>query len=299
MSHDVDWSNPYADRTGDWYKGNLHTHVSEGSGCASMSFKEAADAYLAEGFDFISVTDHFVLTELADERIVQILGMEWTGMDGRHTGIHALKPELIEQVRRTAEQADALNDLADKVAFTVVNHPRWKRKGIIQYDYPVLDAVGPFDAMEIYNFAGEASHGVAEVTESWDYLLTQDRRVLAVAGDDAHRLARVGTAWIGVRAAEKTAESIFEAIRRGNMYASSGVTITDVRREGDRVTVESENGQEVRAVCSDSRVLAIREGPSLTFDLSDIEVERPMYVRFEVFGSGSCKAWTQPFFLGG
>jgi len=293
----VDWSNPYADRSGRWFKGNLHTHVSEGSGCASMSFSDAADAYAAEGFDFLAIADHYVLTDLQDPRLVQICGMEWTGLDGRHTGIYALDRDLIEQVRRTAEQSDALNLLSDKTALTVVNHPRWIRNGIVQYDDAALDAAGPYDAMEIYNSSIEHGPGAAETADCWDRALTSGRRVLALAGDDAHHLPNIGRAFVMARAASRTPESIFNAIRAGNCYASSGVVLTDIRCEADIVTVESENAQEIRAICSSGRVLKMHDGPTLAFDLAKVDADDPLYVRFEAFGPGSRKAWTQPFFV--
>lgn len=294
MSASVNWSNPYAARDGRWHKGGLHVHVSEGSGCSKMSFAEAADAYVALGFDFLSISDHFVLTEPKDDRLVLIPGMEWTGMNRKHTGIYSPDPGLIEQVRRTAEQDDAIRLLAGKNALTILNHPNsgdWDH-----YLREDLDGCGPFDGIEIYNALIEHLRGGAHATDKWDHVLTAGRRVLGFAGDDAHRADRVGKAWIMVRAVERTLDAIFAAISAGNFYCSSGVVFADIRREGDRISAATENAEEIRVIGSDARLLHVEQSDSVEFDLSSAP-EGTRYARIEAFGYGSSRGWTQPFFL--
>ena len=58
-------SGNYADQhpfagEGQFYKGNLHTHTTLTDGC--MDPKPTLEKYRAGGYDFISITDHFIYT---------------------------------------------------------------------------------------------------------------------------------------------------------------------------------------------------------------------------------------------
>jgi hypothetical protein len=84
----------------------------------------------------------------------------------------------------------------------------------------------------------------------WDIALTLRLTELnlgllyGLATDDAHHyfsfgLGKVnpGRGWVMVRAAQLTPEAIVEALRRGDFYASSGVTLEDVRHDDARLAV--------------------------------------------------------------
>jgi hypothetical protein len=50
--------------------------------------------------------------------------------------------------------------------------------------------------------------------------------------------SNAGRGWVMVRARHLTAESIIAAMEAGDFYASSGVTLTDVKRAGDTLAVD-------------------------------------------------------------
>lgn len=108
---------------------------------------------------------------------------------------------------------------------------------------------------EIYNGhaavhnAGDAAHLGTE--KMWDVVLAHRLTDLGLgpmfglATDDAHhyhtwRLGKqnAGRGWVMVRAAELTPSAIVAALEGGDFYASTGVTLADVRREGRTLTVE-------------------------------------------------------------
>ncbi len=85
----------------------------------------------------------------------------------------------------------------------------------------------------------------------WDAILTRRLAELhldamfGLATDDAHHYHTViigksnaGRGWVMVRAQSLTTESIIAAMEAGDFYASSGVTLTDVRRGGNELAVE-------------------------------------------------------------
>jgi hypothetical protein len=73
-----------------------------------------------------------------------------------------------------------------------------------------------------------------------------------IANDDAHsfqswepeRYSNPGRGWVMVQALRLTPDSIVAAMKRGNFYNSTGVTLREVVREGNRlsVVVEPEKG---------------------------------------------------------
>jgi hypothetical protein len=151
--------------------------------------------------------------------------------------------------------------------------------------------------------------------------------MLALATDDSHHYhvegpsrAAPGRGWIQVRAAALTPEALIGAMERGDFYASSGVTLADVRYDGRAatLTVEAEAsepgetfttrfvgtvaGADVETPRPEDVgvVFATVEGPRATYKLTG----RELYVRAVVTSSlapaspsvkdQKRQAWTQP-----
>ncbi len=226
-----------------------------------------------------------------------------------------------------------------------VNHPNFYY-GITAED---LAAVVDERFFEVYNGHPEVHHQGdekhASVERLWDIALTlrlgemKAAPLFGIAVDDTHnyfgnRGASPGRGWIMVRAKHLTAESLLAAMKQGDFYASSGVTLRDVRflaesgvleididaREGEsyatqfigtckgydpsHTPVTDEQGKPLRATQKYSddigRVLATVEGPSAHYKLTGDE----LYVRAVVtsnkppenpaFEGQRQQAWTQP-----
>ena len=131
-----------------------------------------------------------------------------------------------------------------------VNHPNF------QWALTAEDMLGleGTQFFEVYNAHGYVNNDGddrrAGTERMWDILLTQRLAksaaglMYAVATDDAHnyhkftpRAANPGQAWIVVRAAQLTPESIIGAMNKGDFYCSTGVTLEDVTFEGKTLTV--------------------------------------------------------------
>ncbi len=300
MSLEVNWANPYEDRQGKWLKGNLHAHSSPVSPCGKIPTDQLLAAYAKCGYDFLSLSEHRTLSCPANEtNLTLIPGMEWnTPGDEKHTGIYSADPELIRPLMDIATQAQLLGDLAGRDdALVILAHPNYQ--SIPHYRREELAAAGPYDGIEIYNFTIERLPGAALATDKWDYLLEKDIRVLGFASDDTHYDYEIAKAWICVRSESRSAEGIISALQKGNFYcaagdgAESGVEILDITRTGRQITVETANAEQVHAITGGSVVQRVI-GSSITYDIPD---PAPAYVRFEAFGAGLARAWTQPFFL--
>ncbi len=131
-----------------------------------------------------------------------------------------------------------------------VNHPNF------QWALTAEDMVGltGFRFFEVYNAHGyvndEGDELRASTERMWDIMLTRrlaemDASVVyGVATDDAHnyhhfapRAANPGQAWVVVRAAHLTPESIIRAMDAGEFYSSTGVALKDVAFQGKTLTV--------------------------------------------------------------
>jgi hypothetical protein len=122
-----------------------------------------------------------------------------------------------------------------------VNHPNYKW-GVTAEDLAAVVRENFFEVwngVEGDNDPGDADHPSTD--EIWDIANTlrlagaKAPPLYAVATDDAHdyqgnkRRALPGRAWIMVRARHLTPDTLIRAMRAGDFYASSGVTLEDVR----------------------------------------------------------------------
>lgn len=107
---------------------------------------------------------------------------------------------------------------------------------------------------EVYNghplVHNEGDHVHASTDRLWDILLAhriaEGREVMyGLATDDAHQHWRFdpatsnpGRGWIMLRAPALTADAIIGALERGDFYATSGVTLREVRATRERIEIE-------------------------------------------------------------
>ena len=320
MCMNINWSNPYAERRGEWLIGNLHTHCIPSSPCGVLSLSDMVDLYAECGHDFLTISDHMSLTDPPrNDRMVFIPGIEWNSLRGEHTGVYSTDTRLLQDALAISDHNQLLDTLAKTDALVVLNHPGWhfvsqERKEQYQKDSASNDGGAPterpqpvrhysieellqkphYDGLEIYNGVIERLPGVALAVDVWDALLAAGRRVLGFALDDAHDTCDVGNAWLGVRAPDRTAEAILGAIRQGNFYASTGVVLDDIRRESHTLTIESQNAEEIQVIGPGGRRLLQTDQPSLRYTLHDDDAGP---FRFAAHGYGSSMAWTQPFFI--
>lgn len=293
MTTSVNWSNPYANRNGRWLKGNLHTHTCPASGCSRVSLERTLELYQKAGYDFLSLSDHMTLTRVPSPygNMTLVLGMEWNAPDGSgHTGIYSCDPDVVSPHAATTSQEELLDALSSQSALCILNHPNWHFR---HYSCEKLESLSGYDGIEIFNGVIKLDSGSELATVEWDYLLSRGKRVLGYASDDFHDEHHLAQGWNVARAESSTPEAILAALKSGNFYASSGVELTDIWRDGDVIGVESVDGQEIRVVGIGSVVVHTVKDRAVSVNMKDYNSP---YLRFEIYGRGSQMAWTQPFF---
>ncbi len=183
------------DKPGRFYRGNLHLHSTNSDGRKSPT--ETIDGYRAQGYDFVSLTDHFlpkddVAPVVSDTRsfrtdgFTTILGAEIHGPgmacgDLWHIVANGL-PLDFAWLDRSETGPEVAARARAAGAFISIAHPFWSTTSIEDADTVLAYA----DAVEIYNHGCEVE---VDRGESWhfaDVLLGRDDRLKAIATDDAH-----------------------------------------------------------------------------------------------------------------
>jgi hypothetical protein len=177
-----------------------------------------------------------------------------------------------------------------------------------------------FNGHPATNGDGDELHPATE--RMWDEanarrLLELDLPLLyGIATDDSHHvhatgpaLANAGRGWIQVRAQELSPEALLAALRAGEFYASTGVTLDDVRFDGRRLVVDV--AREPGVTCT-TRFLGADAGGRAGVVFAETSADpalyeldgRELFVRAKVVsskpaanalrpGQTEC-AWTQP-----
>ncbi len=297
------FDNPFEAR-GDWFKGNIHTHTTNSDG--QMTTEQIVHRYKGAGYDFLSITDHGVLTdtkELSKPGFLLIPGEEISaGSSVRGRLFHIVGLNIQEGLPAkdfdTVEDPQRIIDLIRKQGGTaILAHPYWS-----DLNSNDLARFNGYMGVEIYNTTCDLTIGRGYSSVHWDDLLAGCHRLQGFAVDDAHCLDRpllpldMCKAWICVKARSLTVESIMDSIRRGLFYSSNGPEILGIEVEGDEIRVSSSPVRSIAFVSSGGH------GENNTVDGGSLEeavyaVRGPeAYIRIEITDRLGMKAWSNPIY---
>lgn len=297
---------------GKFYRGNLHTHSTLSDGV--LSPEDVCRRYAAEGYDFISLTDHLVgihnypiaSTEAyRTETFTTILGAEMhTGQLGNGEIWHMVAVGLPQDFERpvapdfdSTKAPESAASLAqrcrDAGAFVVIAHPQW-------FNMTLDDArrIEAAHAVEIYNHGCEIECTRGDGTAILDQLLSEGRRLTGCATDDAHFKGpdHFG-GWVMVKSESLAPDALLEALKAGAYYSSQGPRIHGVRLIDDHVEVSCSPATRIAA-------LGYRARARFTYG-SCMSLERlPLapfvdggWLRVVIADAFGRKAWSNPIWL--
>lgn len=204
-----------------------------------------------------------------------------------------------------------------------INHPNF-RWSITAEDLKKLEGERFFEVYNGHPLVNNYGDSLRSGTEQiWDevithYLLEGKPAMYGLAVDDAHNYHQIdsnranpGRGWICVKSRELTPDALIAAMERGDFYASTGVRLSEIRFDGNRLTVsvDAEEGVDyttrfmgtVRDSVQQTGVLLNEvDGPEASYQFRGNE----MYVRAKVisdrekenpYAEGEVEvAWTQP-----
>ena len=292
---------------GRFYRGNLHTHSTDSDGALSPA--EVISAYRRNGYDFLAVTDHFRerfgfpitdTREFRDDEFTTILGAELHPPaleNGEDWHILAVGLPLDFPPQGPDEDGPAISARARKAgAYVAIAHPHW-------YSATMNDArsISAAHGVEIFN---QTCHMANDRGYGWymaDLLLSEGRRLTAIATDDAHskdeRPDMFG-AWVMVKSEKLDPDSLLAALKAGNFYSSQGPMIHDIAISDDRSSVTVETSPVVSVqVCGRAQRTRDVHGRAMTSCSIDLDRVQNDHFRVTVIDESGKRAWSNPIWL--
>lgn len=171
--------------------------------------------------------------------------LPYTGYDANDSAA------VVNAMQRTVNAVLEQRQRTGVPMFPHLNHPNF-RWAITAEELMQVDGERFFEVYNghplVHNEGDELHAGTGRM---WDIILTERLAVLGkpamfgLATDDSHnyhnepkKLSHPGRGWVMVRAAKLDIADLIAAMEAGDFYASSGVTLSDVRRDKDRLSLE-------------------------------------------------------------
>jgi hypothetical protein len=299
---------------GRFRRGNLHTHSTLSDG--ALPPQGVIEAYKGAGYDFVQLSEHFLARfgwPIADTRrwrcndFTTLIGGELHA-PGTKVGElwHILAaglpldfpaPQPTESGPELAARARAAG------AFVAIAHPAWSQ--LTPEDGRALEAA---HAVEIYNHGCAVENDRGDGFYLLDRLLSEGRRLTAIAVDDAHFGHGEHDAFGGfieVKAESLDPEALLAALKAGHFYSSQGPRLHDVSVSREEVAVVCSPVHSVSLLTGTSRALA-RIGRHIThaaFDLAKLKREASTdagadkWFRIAAIDAAGRRAWTNPIWI--
>ena len=296
--------NPFREE-GRWFKGNVHTHSTASDGTRTP--EQLVKIYREAGYDFLSITDHSVVTDvegLGEPGFLLIPGEEMC--IGR---THANQPYHIVAlgIQETLPFRDFDRDLDPQIVIDHVNeaggipilaHPYWS--GLNHRDMMEIDG---YHGVEIYNTGCDFERNTGFSEAHIDDIIVMGRRPLIYAVDDHHGAERpllpldAAVAWMMVKSKSLGADDILSSIRKGLFYSSTGPEIMDITiDDAGVISVECSPAKEISFVSTPSLGMKYyAEGNPLTGASYKGRLGET-YVRIEVTDYAGGRAWSNPIY---
>ena len=300
---------PAFEMPGRFWRGNLHTHSNRSDGALAPA--EVCRRYQDEGYDFISLTDHFVgqygypIVDTAPYRrpgFTTIPGAELHSGPMRNGELwHILAVGLPSDFApgrtpdfRVHPGMETGPEIAARAAaagaFVAIAHPQWS--GLTLEDARSLTAA---HAVEVYNHGCATGCDRGDGFVIADLLASEGRLLSLIATDDAHFTEpdHFG-GWVMVKSAVNAPEALIDALKAGASYSSQGPDLRDVVIDGGQVRIES---SAVVSMIVQGQGTAARalHGHSLTRGAVPLDRFRASrWIRVTVIDAAGKRAWTNP-----
>ena len=296
--------NPFNEK-GRWFKGNVHTHSTESDGTRTPG--QLVDLYSKAGYDFLSITDHGVVTDiegLGRGGLLLIPGEEiCVGRTHADTPYHLValgieKTLPFRDFDKTVDPQLVLDEIEGRGGISILAHPYWS--GLNHGDMTAIDG---YHGVEVYNTGCDFERNTGYSEAHIDDIIVTGRRPCIYAVDDHHGADRptmpldATVAWISVKAESLTYDDVMASIRRGLFYASNGPEIKDISIGDDGlITVECSPAKSISFVSTPSLGMKFHARGTPLTGATYPGREGETYVRVEVADYEGRKAWSNPIY---
>lgn len=298
---------------GHFWRGNLHTHSNLSDGV--LNPQQVVNAYQNAGYDFMMLSEHFMehfgwpiadTRDMRSNRFTTIIGAELhapeTSAGELWHIVAAGLPLDFTPCGKDESGAQLAQRAYDAGAFIAIAHPSWSQLTI--EDGRSIDCA---HAVEIYNHGCAAENDRGEGWYLLDQLLNEEKRLTAIATDDAHfthgeRDAFGG--WVHVKAESLDPDDLLTALKAGHFYSSQGPRIYDLSIDGDDLNITTSPVDNISVVCGTSRsdIHSAKAITEATLNLTKLKygwlLRKPSkWIRVVVIDAAGRRAWTNPIWL--
>lgn len=280
-----------------FYKGNTHAHSTQSDG--RLSPEEVFETYHSAGYDFLALTDHWVLTDEQDYRgMLVIPGVEYD---------FAFRTQVLHLVCLFRRAGDARGISRGMPHQAVIDHVN-RAGGIVIAAHPAwslntpafLASLDGVEISEVYNtMSDEPFNGPRGNSESLlDVTAANGKYFRLVAADDSHPYqGEQCVSCVMVQAAELSVPAILEALRAGRFYATQGPEFHNISIEDGQITVETSPVSHI-SFCSNLCWVSdrCRSGQGLTREVYRVRPNE-RFVRVQITDSDGKRAWSSPIVL--
>ena len=295
---------------GEFFKGNLHGHSNRSDG--KLAPEEVCKAYIERGYDFISITDHFLKmfnypitlpkTKIKNFTVIPGAELHTSSMEnGELWHLLALglkvnftppdQPNFL--INTKSENIETLSSrLFDAGAFVSLTHPEWN--GMTLQDTLKIKKA---HAIEIYN------HSCAiECDRGWgvavlDQILNHGNELNIIATDDSHfHIDDAFGGWVMVKSELNSEEVLLEALKKGHYYSSQGPDFKNIQVQNDRLEVLCSPVEKIIVSGYGSASIYRNKSAmeSAVFNLSLLPQKK--WLRVTIIDKDGNRAWTNPIY---
>lgn len=331
---------------GSFYKANLHTHSVFSDG--EQTPEELKKEYMSRGYSIVAFSDHELMMghpELQDEHFLPLTAVEYEFVNGEdpkpfnlrmvyHLVLIASRPDetFYPWATRSAFWGNAAKFIQDycqgehsrypdqrnlNVAIAQAKdrgflvtfcHPGWSLNR-----YPDYCELKGLDFAEVYNSGSGSAGRSGDTSENaFDDFLSLGNHMAPTASDDCHSVAHIGHGATYVKAADLSYDSVYQALKEKNTFASTGPRFTDMTFDPDSriLTVDCDPVENI-AVITNTRFFrwAGRQNTGEvhtheTFDLTNFinavkenGMLEESYFRVNLRTADGKMAWSRGYFL--
>ena len=237
-----------------------------------MTPEKIKEVYSERGYSVVAFTDHEVMVphpELTDENFLALTATE-ISINQRfdcdfhfaktyHLNIYSpeeskssfstfdrgqmwlehsyryITPEQDRVDYKRTYSVECINDMIkranDEGCLVSYNHPVWSLQ-----DYSDYSELKGLWGIEVYNTAC-SRNGHFDSAKPMDDLLRRGERVMPLATDDGHLIQDCFGGFVMIRAKELSYPSVFDALKRGDFYASTGPEFHEISIEDGIVKI--------------------------------------------------------------
>ena len=295
-------------------KGALHVHTTRSDGSGTP--EEVIRMHHENGYQFMALTDHNIINHenlCPDVPMTMLSGIERdmfmpgpaqdkpicvhvVGVGVPHdpkTPAQDYKPAHFGRGENGVDAQGMIDEMHEWNLKTIYAHPEWSGTKYVDFK----DLKGNF-GMEVWNTGCVEDNGLDVNAPYWDEAIDDGNLLWGVATDDGHPVHQHCKGWVMV-SADNNAESILEALEKGEFYASCGPEIYDFYVEDGRVHIKCSPVESIQFVTLRFPLRILHaENPEtgLTEAYSD-PPEGTRYIRATIVDKEGRRAWTNPLLL--